>query len=552
MKYTIGIDFGTLSARALVVNPANGEELASAVRNYPHAVMDEHLPDNTPLGTAWALQHPQDYIDCMGAAVREAVAKANISPEDVIGIGIDFTSCTLLPVNADLTPLCCLSEYANRPHAYVKLWKHHGAQYEADLVNETAQLRGEAFLKRYGGKISCEWVLPKIWETLRHDPELYASTYRFMEAGDWLVSLLTGHISGSVSMAGYKALYQNGRPSKEYLRALDERLENVFDEKMNFPLLEIGSCAGTLNEWGASLTGLPVGTPVGTAQIDAHACVPGAGITQSGALLMILGTSACHMILSDKEHDVPGMCGAVMGGAIENLICYEAGQSCFGDHYDWFVKHAVPQEYAQEAEAKGLDIHALLSEKASRLRVGESGLLALDWWNGNRSVLVDSDLTGMILGMTLATRPEEIYRALIEATAYGTRMIVETFANSGVPIDSVYACGGIAQKNPLLMQILADVLNLEIRVAPSSQTAALGSAMLGASAAGSARGGYDSLTDAVRAMSAESTLTYSPNASASEVYNRLYAEYVRLHDYFGRGENNVMKRLRRIRDEVSA
>ena len=307
-----------------------------------------------------------------------------------------------------------------------------------------------------------------------------------------------------------------------------------------------------MSEKGASLIGLPAGTPIAAAQIDAHAAVPGAGITQSDTLLMILGTSACHMILSDKEYIVSGICGAVRGGALPDLICYEAGQSCFGDHFDWFVTHCLPESYVQEAKMRGIDIHALLCERAARLTAGESGLLALDWWNGNRSPLADADLSGMILGLTLATRPEEIYRALIEATAYGTRMIVETFAQSGVPVESVYACGGIAHKNPLLMQILSDVLGREIRVAPSAQTSALGSAMMGASAAGRVRGGYDSLREAAQAMSGTSAVIYRPRASAASVYDELYAEYARLHDYFGRGENSVMKRLRRIRNGVKA
>jgi len=551
-KYCVGVDFGTLSARALIVDAACGREISSAAMDYPHAVMDRHLPDGTALAGGWALQHPQDYTTCLSAVIREALRRANLCAEEIISLGVDFTASTLLPVKADLTPLCLLPEYTARPHAYVKLWKHHAAQPEADMMTEAAHRLGLPLLKAYGGKVSSEWALPKIFETLRHDPAVYRAADRFMEAGDWLVSLLTGQTAASRSTAGYKAFYQNGYPSKEYLRALSPELENVFEEKMNPPLLEVGSCAGILTPAGAALTGLLPGTPVAAAQIDAHAAVPGAGITRGGTLLMILGTSACHMILSDREYAVEGICGAVSGGALPGLICFEAGQSCFGDGFDWFITNCLPVSCAREARRRNIGVHDLLSERAARLSPGESGLLALDWWNGSRSPLSDADLSGMILGMTLSTRLEEIYRALLEAAAYGTRMIVETFVRSGVPIKSVYACGGIAHKNPLLMQILSDVLGREIHVSSSAQTSALGSAMLGASAAGRARGGYDSLCEAAQAMCGMPARIYRPNASALPVYDALYDHYARLHDHFGRGENNVMKHLRRIRNQVTS
>ncbi len=551
-KYSVGIDFGTLSARALIAEIGTGRELASAVMEYPHAVMDERLPDGSPLPPDWALQHPRDYLDCLKSVVPEALKKAGVSAEDVVGVGIDFTSCTVLPVTRDLIPLCFFPKYASRPHAYVKLWKHHGAQEEASRMTEVAMARGETFLSRYGGKVSSEWMIPKIWQVLNEDEEIYRLADRFIEAGDWMVSLLIGHETRSASMAGYKAFLQKdtGFPPDEYFAALDPRLEQMIDEKMGREYVPVCARAGVLSEDGAALIGLRPGTPVGTAQLDAHVAMPAAGITGAGKMLMIMGTSGCHLMMSDEMHIVPGMCGVVEDSVSPGLLCYEAGQCCMGDHYNWFVDHCVPDEYMQEAASRGMNAHQLLTVKADKLRPGESGLIALDWWNGNRSVLVDADLTGLIMGMTLTTRPEEIYRALIEATAYGTRMIIETFEKHGVVAEELCACGGIAQKNPFLMQIYADVLGREIRVARSAQTPALGSALLGAVAAGSKAGGYDTIEQAAAEMGGVQERTYRPDPAAHAVYEKLYGEYSLLHDFFGRGGNDIMKRLKKIRSEA--
>ena len=546
-KYAIGVDFGTLSARALVVEIGSGRELGSATRDYPHAVLDERLPDGTRLMPDWALQHPQDYLDCLSDTIPRALRAANVAPAEVVGIGIDFTACTLVAVDAAGTPLCCKEEYAGNPHAWVKLWKHHAAQEEADRMTALAQARGEAFLARYGGKISSEWLFPKIWQVLNEAPEIYEAADRFLEAGDWIVERLTGREARSSSLAGYKALWHkaDGYPPDDFFRSLDPRLEHVVDEKLSREVLPIGSRAGELTDAGAALTGLLPGTAVAVCNIDAHVSLPPAALTEKGRLLMIMGTSTCHIILSDEEHIVPGMCGVVEDGAVPGLLAYEASQM-MGDHYNWFVENCVPEDYAQEAQRRKIDLHQLLTERAAALRPGESGLLALDWWNGNRSVLVDGALSGMMLGMTLSTRPEEMYRALIEATAYGARMIFDTFEQSGVHIDEVCACGGIARKNPFVMQVYADVLGREIRIARSTQAPALGSAMFGAVAAGPRRGGYASIADAAREMGGLLETTCRPNPENVPVYEQLYAEYARLHDYFGRGENDVMKRLKTL------
>ncbi len=554
-KYTIGVDFGTESGRAVLVDVADGREVATAVYAYSHGVVDEVLPlpgEEIRLEPDWALQDPQDYIRTFQTTIPQVLQQSAVRAEDVIGIGIDFTACTMLPVRRDGTPLCDLPEFSRHPHAWVKLWKHHAAQPEADKINATARQMEQPWLDRYGGKISSEWFFSKVLQILDEDPEIYSAAGRMLEAADWVVWQLTGVETRNSCTAGYKAIWskREGFPDKAYFKALDPRLENVVDEKMSRDIRPIGDCAGYLTEQAARWTGLRPGTAVAIANVDAHVAVPAATVTQVGRMVMIMGTSICHMVLGDAERAVPGMCGYVEDGIIPGLFGYEAGQSCVGDHFAWFVENCVPSSYENEALQRGMDIHQLMEEKAAQLRPGESGLLALDWWNGNRSILVDVDLTGLLLGATLATKPEEIYRALIEATAYGTRVIVDTFQKNGVPIHELVACGGLPEKNKLLMQIYADVTGREIKVTASRQTPALGSAMFGAVAAGKAAGGYDSIYEAARIMAHLKDETFKPIPENQAIYEKLYAEYLRLHDYFGRGGNDVMKTLKRLKAEV--
>lgn len=554
-KYAIGVDFGTETGRAVLVDVADGREVATAVYPYSNGVIDEKLPipgEEIHLEPDWALQDPQDYIRTFQNTIPQVLAQSKVKPEDVIGIGIDFTACTMLPVKQDGTPLCDLPEFRKQPHAWVKLWKHHAAQPEADKINETAREMDQKWLDRYGGKISSEWFFSKTLQILNEAPEIYAAADRLIEAADWVVWQLTGVESRNSCTAGYKAIWskREGFPDRSYFKALNPHLENVVEEKMKSDIQPIGNRAGGLTEQAALWTGLKPGTAVAIANVDAHVAVPAASVTETGRMVMIMGTSICHMVLGDEEHVVPGMCGYVEDGIIPGLFGYEAGQSCVGDHFAWFVENCVPASYEEEARNSSIDLHQLLEEKAAKLKPGESGLLALDWWNGNRSVLVDVDLTGLLVGATLATRPEEIYRALIEATAYGTRVIVDTFQQNGVPINELVACGGLPEKNKLLMQIYADVTGREIKVTTSKQTPALGSAMFGAVAAGKSSGGYDSIYEAAQTMAHLKKETFKPILENQLVYDKLFAEYLRLHDYFGRGENNVMKVLKKIKAEV--
>ncbi len=548
-KYAIGVDYGTLSGRALLVDVKTGEEKATAVLDYPHSVMDETLPSGKKLGRDWALQHPQDYIDVLTYTIPKVIKDSGVNAEDIIGVGIDFTSCTIMPTKNDGTPLCFLNEYEDEPHAYVKLWKHHAAQAQATKLNELADEMGEEWLGLYGGKVSSEWAIPKVWQVLDEAPEIYDSADRFIEAADWITWQMCGKEIRNSCCAGYKGMWNKnkGFPSNEFFKALDPKLENVIDEKFSRDILPLGTKAGEVTAEFAALTGLKEGTAVAVPIIDAHVFVPAVGITQTGAMLAIMGTSTCHMLLSEEEIKVPGMCGVVADGILPGLYAYEAGQCCVGDHFQWFIDNCLPKSYYDEAQEKGVNIHKLLREKCEAKKPGESGLVALDWWNGNRSVLVDVDLTGMILGMTLQTKPEDIYRALIEATAYGTRVIIEAFKDNGVDVNSFYAAGGISQKDPMTMQIYADVINMPIKIADCEQGGALGSAIYGACAAGSDKGGYDSLYDGAAVLGKVKDKVYYPNPENVEIYNKLFAEYKILHDYFGRGANDVMKRLKAIK-----
>lgn len=550
-KYTIGVDFGTLSGRAVLVNAKTGEELCSAVYEYPHAVMDRSLPCGKKLGHDWALQDPNDYVEVLYHTIPQVLAQSGVAADDVIGIGTDFTACTLVACKSDGTPLCNVPGFAEEPHAYVKLWKHHAAQSYANRLNAIAAERGETWLANYGGKISSEWAIPKIWQVLDEAPEIYAATDRYIEAADWIIWQLCGVEVRNSCTAGYKEIWNKkaGYPSKAFFKALDPRLENVVEDKLSTDITPLGRRAGGLMVEMAKRLGLNPGTAVAVGNVDAHVCVPSVGIDAPGKMLAIMGTSTCHMLMGTQERQVPGMCGVVEDGILPGFFGYEAGQSCVGDHFSWFIENCLPASYRDMAEKEGKNIHAYLRSLAEKLRPGESGLLALDWWNGNRSVLVDVDLTGMMLGMTLQTKPEEIYRALIEATAYGTRMIIETFRENGVDVNAFYASGGISQKDPMTMQIYADVIKMPVRIAGSAQGPAFGSAIFASVAAGKEAGGYDDVFEAARTMGKVKDKVYYPIEANSRIYDRLFAEYKQLHDYFGRGQNDVMKRLKELKQQ---
>jgi L-ribulokinase len=540
--FVIGIDFGTLSGRAVVVRVADGAEVGAAVYDYPHAVLTEALPTGARLGHDWALQVPGDYLDVLRHAVPEAVAAAGIDPAQVIGVGTDFTACTMVPTLADGTPLSELAAFVDRPHAYVKLWRHHAAQPHADRINRLAAERGEDWLPRYGGLISSEWEFAKALQMLEEDPEVYAATQRWVEGADWIVWQLTGEYVRNACTAGYKGIRQDGAyPSPEFLAALNPAFADFVATKLDQPIGQLGDAAGVLSKEAAEWTGLPAGIAVAVGNVDAHVTSAAAKALEPGQMVAIMGTSTCHVMNGSEAHTVPGMCGVVDNGIVAGLWGYEAGQSGVGDIFGHFVRQHVPAHYVERAAAEGIGVHELLTKLASAQPVGAHGLLALDWHSGNRSVLVDHELSGLLVGETLATRPEDIYRALIEATAYGARTIVETFNAAGVPVREFVVAGGL-MKNAMLMQIYADVLRMPLSVIGSEQGCALGAAIHAAAAAGA----YPDVRAAAEAMGRVQRGVYQPDEAAAAVYDELFAEYTTLHDYFGRGGNTVMRTLRAI------
>lgn len=540
----VGIDYGTLSGRAVVVRVHDGAELGSAVHEYPHGVLTRTLPHaDQPLPPDWALQVPGDYLEVLQHAVPAALAAAGADPAEVIGIGTDFTACTMVPTTADGTPLSELAAYADRPHAYVKLWRHHTAQPHADRINELAAKRGETWLPRYGGLISAEWEFAKALQVLEEDPEVYEAIECWVEAADWIVWQLTGDYVRNACSAGYKGILQDGEyPSAEFLGELAPGFADFVPTKLAQPIGQLGAAAGTLSARASAWTTIPAGVPVAVGNVDAHVTAAAGNALAPGQLVATMGTSTCHVLNGTELREVPGMCGVVHGGIVAGSWGYEAGQSGVGDIFGHFVDTAVPADYAQRAAAAGTSVHGYLTVLAAEQRVGEHGLLALDWHSGNRSVLVDHELSGLLVGETLATRPEDVYRALLEATAFGTRTIIETFGAAGVPVTELVIAGGLVQ-NALLMQIYSDVTQLPLSVITSGQAPALGSAIHAAVAAGA----YPDVPRAAAAMGRVQRAVYTPNAENAAVYDELYAEYTHLHDYFGRGGNDVMRRLKRIR-----
>lgn len=547
MKYAIGVDFGTLSGRAVLVSLSDGKEIADHVTPYSHGVIDNKLPSTgEKLDHEWALQHPQDYLDVLTTSIPAILKESQVSSDDIVGLGIDFTACTMLPIDLNLTPLCFDEELSKDPHSWVKLWKHHAAQPEANVINNIAYEQKQSFIQRYGGKLSSEWMYAKILQIVNEAPHIYDETHYFVEATDWVISQLTGTFVRNSCTAGYKAQWhkEEGFPPESFFASLDERLRDLTSTKLGGSIVPVGTLAGTLTAEMAKKLGLRPETAVAVGNIDAHVSVPAMGVVEPGKMVMTMGTSICHMVLSDREVEVPGMCGVVEDGILEGYYGYEAGQSAVGDIFQWFTEQSVPAYIIAEAEDQQLSLHAYLEQEAGKLSPGESGLLALDWWNGNRSVLVDTELSGMLIGLTLQTKPHEIYRALLESVAFGTRTIIETFRAHGIEINELYACGGLPHKNKLLMQIYADVCKLPIYITDSYHTPAVGSAMFGAVAAGKENGGYSTIEEATLQMARLKDEIIQPNVENTEVYDSLFEEYQNLHNYFGRNQNDVMRRLK--------
>lgn len=527
----LGLDFGTESVRALFVD-LDGNEKASAVVAYSHGQITEVLPGTeNRLPADFALQHPLDWVESAAQAVQTAVATGQIDAVHVMSIGVDFTSCTMLPTLKNGTPLCVESRWAAEKFAWPKLWKHHGAKSQTDRMNALARQRNEPWLNRYGGTIGLEWFFPKILETLENAPDVYDAAEVWLEAGDWFVWQLVGgdasQLCRSTCQAGYKALWhrRDGFPSAEFFGALHPKLRDVVKTKMPGRMLAPGQAAGRLCSALAGRFGLPAGIPVSAATIDAHAGVPGAGAAEPGTLVMVMGTSSCHMLNATAECAVPGVAGVVEEGILPGYFGYETGQAAVGDAFDWFRRSMGHESFER------------LTKLAVALAPGADGVLCVDWFNGCRTPLMDASLKGAFTGLALSHGTHHLYRALMEASACGLRWIVDMLRASGVPVERFIATGGLPHHNPLLIQIYADVLGAPIGVHPSKHGPALGAAILGVLAAGKEVGGFATSSEAIAAMAGErpgsperSLRTVVPNAEAHATYNEVYKRYRALAD----------------------
>jgi L-ribulokinase len=536
--YSIGVDFGTESGRVLLLDLEGGEELSSAVVTYPHGVLDRRLPhDGEQLPPDWALQDPDDWVLVLDRGIPRVFADADVDPAGVAGIGVDFTSCTVLPVDSAGTPLCKFEHWRRRRHAWPKLWKHHAAQPVADRLTEVALERGDDFLSRYGGRISSEWYFPKLIELWLEDREIYDECHAFIEATDWIVWHLTGLERRQSCTAGYKAMWsaEEGLPSVEYFEAAYPGFDTPA-EKLGRSFEPLGTLAGALRPEVAQELGLPETVSVAVGNVDSFVSMPGCGVERPGTYVTVVGTSICDMVVHPDEIRLPGITGVVRDGILPGLYGYEAGQVAVGDMLAWFV-----ETLATEAG------FAELEEAAAGIGPGETGLLALDWWNGNRSILADAGLSGVIMGLTLQTDRDQLYRALLEAIALGNRRIVDNFVEHGLAIDEIVACGGIAERSPLLMQLFADTTGLFVHVPASSEIPARGAALFGAVAAGA----FADIGAAVAATRPAVARTYQPDPSAQRIYDEVYEIYRSAYDLFGRSQVELLRGLKRIRNERS-
>lgn len=542
MKYSIGIDFGTSSGRVMIIDVHTGSIIGMSVVQYRNGTMEKSL-GNRSLPSDFALQDADDYMEVIEKGVPEAIQHAGIDSQQIIGLGVDFTSSTMVITDENLIPLSRQEKYKENPHAYVKLWKHHGAIEEANAMNGIAA-QEEDWLSHYGYNVSSEWMIPKVLELKNKAPELLQEPTFLMEAGDWIVSTLINKNVRSNCARGFKSFWnEKDGFATDFLTAIDEDLPQIVEDKLDGKLVKIGEQAGRLTDKWSEALHLPAGLPIATAIIDAHSALLGIGATQRNQFTMVMGTSTCHLMLNEEQKKVRGISGSVKDAIIPGLFAYEAGQSAVGDLFEYVVKQA-PKEYVEAADAKNMSIFDLVEQEASKQEVGDSGLVVLDWHNGNRSPLSDSELSGVMIGQTLHTKFEDIYRAHLEATAYGTRVIMNAYEQSGMQVEEVFACGGLPQKNALLMQIYADVLNKPVLISASDYASGIGAGILGAVAGGA----HESIDEAVEQMKQPLQRVVEPIPANVEKYDKLFEIYKTMHNYFGIENKQVMEQLKTVAD----
>jgi L-ribulokinase len=536
-KYAIGVDFGTESGRALLLDLRSGEELATSVVPYSSAVIDRTLPSSgEQLPPDWALQDPDDWVAVLERALPEVIANAGVQGDQVAGLGVDVTSCTVLPVTSEGVPLCTIERWRRRRHAWPKLWKHHAAQPVADRLNEVALERGEPFLERYGGRISSEWYFPKLIELWLEDREVYDEATAFIEATDWIVWWLTGIECRQTATAGFKAMWSpaEGLPPAEYFQAAYPGFDRP-GEKLGDSFVPLGTRAGAIRPEVARRVGLAESVAVAVGNVDAWVSVPGAGVEQPGTFVIVIGTSICDMIVHPREVRLPGITGVVKDGILPGVYGYEAGQVAVGDMLAWFDQRVAPD----------LGGYTELERAAAQIGPGETGLVALDWWNGNRTILADADLSGAIFGLTLQTTREQIYRALLESIAFGSRRIMDNFEEHDLGLSQIVACGGIAERSPLMMQLLADTSGRDVHVPDSTEIPARGAAMFGGVAAGC----YENIGSAIASTRPRGVRTYYPDPGTKPIYDAVYEIYREMYELLGRSRVELLHGLKRIRTE---
>lgn len=529
-QYSLGFDFGSLSVRGLLVNIQTGEQVQSAEWKYRHGIFSDHLPDGTKLPPQFALQDPQDYLEGIQQCSKELLKRSGIDAREVVAIGLDSTASTIIPVDAAGRPLCEYEEFRSNPHAWLKLWKHHGAVAQSESFAEAARQSNPQWFQKCGGIISSEWFLPKAFEIAEQAPQVYERADSILEVIDWIANILTDAHHRSEAIAACNCCYSREfeYPSNNLVRQAFPVADQMFKEKFREDRIMLGEKTGNLSAHGAALLGLQKGTTVAVPTVDSHACVCGTGACLPGDLTYICGTSAVEILLSDSEVSIPGVHINARDASIPGLFSLGVGQSCVGDVFSWFVSNCVPPDYFKDAKIANVDIFSFLGEKAKALGAGKSGLIALDWWNGVRTPFFRFDLSGALFGLSIRTRPEHIWLALLESHAFNVRKSIDRLTSNGHPVNRIFATGGIPRKNPVLIQILADVLQKEIHICKGEQLAALGSAIMGAAAIGK-----DDFRTVHERMHSKTDKTFYPNEQNKEIYNKLFTAYDELSDRFG-------------------
>lgn len=549
-KYAFGYDFGTDSCRLVCVNIESGEIVSEEELRYPHGVITGYLPDTTiRLGTDTCLQDPADYVDVLVSLSQITLERTGIAPEKILCIGTDFTNCTVVPMQSNGRAMCENPIYRDNPHAWVKLWKHHAAEYCAEEIEKYALERWPRIVD-YGNTVSSEWLFPKVLQILREDEEIYKLTDTYIEACDWIVFQMTGKLVRNSACLGVNAFYneeEGGFPDRTFFRDIDSRMEYIIEEKIKGEIKPVGSAAGTLLPEMAQKMGLSEKTIVAVGHGDSEVAACGAGVVEDGSMLIVMGTSTCQQMMHKRKKAFKGLCAVVKDGMIPGMYAYESGQSAVGDIFKWFSQNAVSKELLEEANRRNLDMLKLLDEKAEKLNVGENGIVCLDWLNGNRSILMNYSLTGLSMGMTLETKPWEIYRGYVEATAFGCRMIIDSYRDAGISVRKIIATGGLTQKSKFVAQVYADILGVDVHVPQMRNMSAVGSAVCAAVALGKEQGGYENFASATSAMIHTDEIVYCADLKRHEIYNELYTIYCELYSYFG-GKTDLMMRLKKIRN----